>query len=68
MLVIDILRLGANPNTDLKGDYMIAFLQGNKVLITSKDNYNSQIMDLNKCCTFDGTLEQAQDYIAKYFN
>ena len=47
---------------------MIAFLQGNKVLITTKENYNAQIMDLNKCCTFDGTLEQAQDYITKYFN
>lgn len=46
----------------------IAFKNNNKILITSIENYNSYILDLNKCCVFDGTLEQANEYIKKYMN
>jgi len=41
MLVIDILRLGANPNTNLKGaytmlDYLLFILSTDKLSIESK--------------------------------
>lgn len=46
----------------------IAFDNFGKILITTEDNYNSLVLDLNKCCTFNGTLNEANEYIAKYLN
>lgn len=43
----------------------VAIDNGCNILITNEDNANAIILDLNKCCKFNGTLEQATEYCKK---
>ena len=47
------------------GNYVI-FTEFNTTKITSKDNYVALYRNASKVMTFDGTIDQAVEYVKKY--
>ena len=48
------------------GKYVV-FEEFGKTKITSKENYEAVIRDASKVLLFNGTIEEAVEYVKKYF-
>ena len=48
------------------GNYVV-FEEFGKIKITNKENYEAVIRDASKVLYFNGTIEEAVEYVKKYF-